>query len=397
MLTHLRTDERGQMAWAFVLLLLVVFMFFAVAFDAGMWFFDHRTAQNQAEAAALAAVQELPAADTSAATTAAQTWLTRNDTNSATDGCAPNWIEFDDVNSDGKYDEVRVCLRRSSSVIFAALSNITDVQVSASATALTGPVSIANVMPWAVIPPDPDCSEGEICTSNDIDGDGLYDTDGECRADFDECPWGLNKNNLYVFKSGGGGNTGIIDACGNGAVNYRDCIEGEAISGFFEEGQNVVVGLQGGNLGQNTDNALRDRYADEGAPWPCDVAATPDEITGYDADGRTEAYSRFATGDCADRLVLIPILYSMPPQGGGSDSLQVLGVATFGLASWNRVSNKDAYGTDGSACSTNNDAGYGCGMVWGYLMEGLRPPDFLLQRISDTDNPFAPLLIALVE
>ena len=52
--------ERGQMAWAFILMLLFVFMIFAVSLDAGLWFFDHRTAQNQAETGALAAVQELP-------------------------------------------------------------------------------------------------------------------------------------------------------------------------------------------------------------------------------------------------------------------------------------------------------------------------------------------------
>jgi hypothetical protein len=377
-------------------------MFFAVAFDAGVWFFDHRTAQNQAEAAALAAVQELPAVDTTTATDAAKTWLARNGTDFAADGCSPDWIEYSDVNSDGKYDQVKVCLRRSSSVVFAALSSVTDVQVSASATALTGPVSIANVMPWAIIPPDPNCVEGQIC-HYDQNGDGDYTDDGECSAPFAECPWGLNKDNLYRFKSGGGGNTGIIDACGQGAVNYRDCIEGETISGFFEEGEDVVVGLQGGNLGQNTDNALRARYAAEAAAgWPCDVPATPVITTGYDPDGRALAYQRFDTNppagfNCADRLVLIPILGSMPPQGGGSASLEVLGVATFGLASWNRVSNKDAYGTTSQACSTSVGSGFDCGMVWGYLMEGLRPPDFLLQRIADSDNPFAPLLIALVE
>jgi hypothetical protein len=36
-------------------------------------------------------------------------------------------------------------------------------------------------------------------------------------------------------------------------------------------------------------------------------------------------------------------------------------------------------------------------MVWGYLMEGAQPPDSLLQRISGSDNPFAPTIIAMVE
>jgi len=34
--------------------------------------------------------------------------------------------------------------------------------------------------------------------------------------------------------------------------------------------------------------------------------------------------------------------------------------------------------------------------VWGYFMQDVRPPEVLLQ-ISDSDNPFAPVFIALIE
>ena len=33
-----------------------------------------------------------------------------------------------------------------------------------------------------------------------------------------------------------------------------------------------------------------------------------------------------------------------------------------------------------------------CQIVWGYLLEGAQPPDFLLEQIIDTDNPYAPVL-----
>ena len=56
------------MAIAMILSLIGVLTLFALALDAGLWFFDHRTAQNQADAAALAAAQYLPSADTSQAT-----------------------------------------------------------------------------------------------------------------------------------------------------------------------------------------------------------------------------------------------------------------------------------------------------------------------------------------
>jgi len=124
-------DDSGQMAILFVLTLLVVFIFFALAFDAGLWYFDHRTAQNQADAAALAAVQELPATDTSKATAAADDWLTKNGSNPGERYC----LDYSDRNGDGKPDTVRVCVRRESPGIFAALSKIKSVWVSAAATA----------------------------------------------------------------------------------------------------------------------------------------------------------------------------------------------------------------------------------------------------------------------
>lgn len=399
---RLRRDESGQSAWGMVLAMLVVFMLFAVSFDIGLWVIDHRSAQNQAEAAALAAVQELPAPTTADAEDAAKDYLARNGVDWSSDGCSPNWITFDDVNGSGDYDEVRVCLERNSSVVFSGLSGITGVEVSAAATALVGRANIAQVMPWSVIPPDPTCEADEVC-DGDNNGDGDYDDPGDCQGDFADCPWGLNPDNLLAFKSGGGGNTGVIDACGNGASSYRDCISGESASGFFEEGETVAVGLQGGNLGANTNKALNDRYAeDEDAGYVCDVLADPDIETGYDPDGRADAFIAFDTAPpedfCRERLVLVPILAEMPPNGCGSCSLEVLGVATFGIAAWNRDTNKDAYGNPAEDCSIDNDdTGFDCGMVWGYLMQDLRPPEFLLQKISGTENPFAPLLIALVE
>lgn len=395
------------MAFMMVLTLLLVTMFFAVAFDAGLWFFDHRTAQNQAEAASLAAVQHLPATDTTAATAAANEWLTKNGSGPGDLSC----LVYSDRNGDGSIETVQACVGRGSPGIFSALSGVSVVHISASATATTGPASIANVVPWAVIPPDPDCSEGEIC-SYDEDGDGDYTDPGDCLADFDVCPWGLNPDNLYSFKTGGGGNTGIIDACGNGADEYRECIEGENVSGFFESGEEVVVGLQGGNLGINTANALGNppdgRYAYESPTWYCDAASTPENLSGYDPDGLQSITGpggplTVNPDECGFRVVLVPILYSLPPQGGGSDALTVLGVAKFYIASWNRVDNKDAHGTATEACSRSVDdddgANFACGMVWGYLItdEDILAPGFLLDQIGDTANPFAPLLIALVE
>lgn len=399
------TSESGQMAWGFVLLIVFVLMMFGLSFDVGLWALDHRTAQNQAEAAALAAIQELPSDDTDDAVAAAQDYLARNGVDWTTDGCSPDWISFDDVNENGDYDEVRVCLERESGVVFTALSNVAGIRVSAAATALIGRANIAQVMPWSVIPPDPTCQEDEVC-DGDNNGDGDFDDPGDCQGDFADCPWGLNPDNLIGFKSGGGGNTGIIDACGNGASGYQDCLAGTAATGFFEAGTEVAVGLQGGSLGINTRSGLNARYSDDAnAGFICDVNSDPETETGYDPDGRARAFANFDSAPpeefCRERLVLIPILASMPPQGGGNSELEVLGVATFGIASWNRAGNPndDPTGNPTSSCSNSNpESDFNCGQVWGYLLQDLRPPEFLLQIIDpNSENPFAPLLIALVE
>lgn len=397
LLARAHRDERGQMAILFVLTLLVIFVFFALAFDAGLWYFDHRTAQNQSEAAALAAVQELPDSDTGDATSAADDWLTKNGSDSGERSC----LDYSDHNGDGKYETVRVCVRRQSPGIFAALSGIDFVHVSAVATATVGPVNMSNVMPWGIVPPDPTCTAeaGRQC-QNDLDGDTVME---DCGV-FEDCPWGLDSERLYAFKVSGTitpGNFGAIAACGNGATNYRDCVTGEMVSGFWEEGKTVQVETQTGNLGQNTNAALGSRYAAEGADgvYECDVASAPDATTGLDPDGKAVAEDKFVNDPqpgCDFRLVVVPIIDHFPQ--GHSDTILVLGVATFGIAKWDRNSPwGDALGTETVECGQASGSGFDCGMVWGYLMKDALPPDFLLEQIGDTDNPFAPLLIALIE
>ncbi len=212
-----------------------------------------------------------------------------------------------------------------------------------------------------------------------------------------------------------------------GVSNYRKCIEGETNSGFYAEGQTVNVGAQTGVGGSNTNTALNNRYAAEktigigpgGTPiLECDIEATPNPITGLDPDGKAAARAKYVFDPdvkpgpgpkvaynpiCERRLVAIPIIESFP-SSGSSEDIRVLGIATFAIAKWDRVANPDwgdALGTDnlGEACGAPGVvSGFGCGMVWGYLMEGgVQPPHFLLQRISDSDNPLAPNMIALVE
>jgi hypothetical protein len=418
------------MAITMVLVTLVLLLVTALSFDTGLWYFDHRTAQNQAEAAALAAVMELPArgavTDAEAQQNAynrALAFLEKNGEDGLSVGSCPtaddaNYIEFEDLTGDFKMDSVTVCVRRTSPGAFAAISNILQsVHVSASATARTGPIDITNVMPWAVVAPDPTCTEeaGRNCVY-DANGDGDTGDAGDCDASWSICPFGLTGERLYTFKEGTGGNTGILRVCGSGADDYRDCLAGTNSSGFYQVGTTVNVDLQGGTIANATDGGLQARSPAEAWDLPggavCDVASTPlpnnSASPGYDPDGKALAAEKFVNPttnpQCAFRLVPIPIINVLPPNGGGS--VTVLGFASFGVARWNSTSSQDLYrGTGTQACfqGPNGSAGtdppefYKCGVVWGYIFSGVTPPDALLNQIGNSNNPFAPLLIALVD
>ena len=135
-MNNLFRQEDGQMAFLLVLVLPVVFLFFALPLDAGIWYLDHRLAQNQVDAAALAAVIALPANPNATV----DTWLTKNGA-VAEDLCDPDvngpfpQYSHTVVTSDTSFDTVRVCVRRQSPAFFAQLVGIPYVYVSAVSTA----------------------------------------------------------------------------------------------------------------------------------------------------------------------------------------------------------------------------------------------------------------------
>lgn len=143
-LLELHRDQRGQMAIAVMLILVLVIMFALFAFTAGVWYLDHRLAQNQAEMAAHAAALHLPATDTAAA----DAWLIYNGSIATSDQSCPrsgsgNGLQFGHgrpfvpgPDAKGRYTTVRICVRRQSLGLFSGLaSGIPFVYVSAMATA----------------------------------------------------------------------------------------------------------------------------------------------------------------------------------------------------------------------------------------------------------------------
>jgi len=418
------SDESGQMAFTMLIAVFAVFVITALAFDAGLWYFDHRDAQSDSEAAALAAAGVLPATDTTAALAEANKYLVANGNPAATAGSCPTsgdgtHVQFGAPDpTTGKYSTVTVCIRRQAPGFFAALSGINFVHVSASSTALAGPVDGANVLPWAVVAPDPTCTEAAARNClYDANGNGNYTDPGDCNAPFQVCPFGLTTDRLFNFKAGTGGNTGILAVCDKGASNYRDCLSGASVTGVYLAGTQVVVDVQSGTIAQATDAGLEQRSLASAWKLPggntCDVDSFPSpnlaplsaqypNSPGYDPVGAAAARAKYVNPStnpqCAYRLVPVPIIDFLPPNG--SATVNVLGVATFGVAKWNSTGPQDTYfGSSTTAChdtgSKQQPKGtYPCGVVWGYLMSGARPPQTLLEKIGG-NNPLAPILIAL--
>src|SRR4051812_48620584 len=84
---RLAREEQGQIAIGMVLVIFLVFMVGSMSLDAGVWYLDHRTAQNQVDAAVQAAMLQMPS--TVSAKSAADAALTANGaTTSSTGSCS---------------------------------------------------------------------------------------------------------------------------------------------------------------------------------------------------------------------------------------------------------------------------------------------------------------------
>jgi Putative Flp pilus-assembly TadE/G-like len=234
-------SERGQIAAFVVAILVVLFGFLALATDVGFWYLDHRVAQNEADAAALAAVQDLPGTqdeigpgDRDVAGTALQ-YLSVNGGDSVsfcTPENSPDYDFFDrgvafkesGVDHD-TYDRVRVCVRRDSHVLFSSLLGLTHITTGAFAAARAEGIDD----PWASLADpctgasaglcsadncrtfDPDNPEpGTYCSTTFThtlymphDVDGLYVFTGDVTIDADVY---LAPHSDYVFM----GNVSVI-------------------------------------------------------------------------------------------------------------------------------------------------------------------------------------------
>ena len=341
-------------------LLFLFLIIAAVAIEVGWWLHAKRDAQNDVDAAVLAGAQELP--DTGGACLMADTWATKNGAASGELDCCEDSCEFEDLSGDGAADLIRATIEREPGLLTGQLLDIGRVTVAARAAAAKQRAVAGCVTPWA------------------IDGDETLGAEGN---------WGLEPEEIFVFHLSEfvvPGNFGALALYGNGTPDYKEAITtpcGSGEVGACDQAEpEVPIGgtleceVKTGHMGQNTHDALTDRY---GEGTDCDV--TPDE--GYD-----RASYLAGTPTCEDRAVLVPIIAAWPP-GGHSGPIQILGIATFYIAGWDRTSPHGDEDADGDTVEDD--------MVWGYFLEDQDVIEAWNIQWGYSDDPFAPTRVLLVE
>ena len=373
--------ERGQvMIWT-ALFFFVFLAVIAIVVDVGFWLSDRRDAQNDADAMALAAAQELP--DTLAATDIVYEWAALNNVSAD----EVERIEFEDANgnlcSSCNASLVRVFVKRDSVIFMSQVFDVFSAQVAVKAAAVIKPLSGVCPFPWAI--------EGDPTQS---------------AANF----WGLTPGEtMFVFQESGQtgfntpGNFGALAVLGSGDRIYRDTISGAACSGAGEgcatdannicydtlcgsdaelqlaPGETLSCSTQTGALGSTTLKALVERYYPD-ADQECDAPS-------YSTSG---ALYNGVTA-CEDRLGGMFIIDSFPASGSSED-VQVLGIAWFYISGWDRWggTGDGENGAPQPPADGIPDGGY----VWGYLTDVEAAEIWDLEGIA---NPFAPVVGVLVE
>ncbi len=370
--------QRGQVMVMGVGVLIMSLGVMMISIDVGWWLRDKRDAQNDTDAIAHAAAQDLP--DRLAAELSGDDWAAANGVDPFTDMGQPACTDgqlagslnadgfyrycFIDQNSDGTDDMVRVKVSRPSISFIADALGVGSATLNPSAAAATVYVSGACVMPWGIV--------GENDDREDL--------------------FGLEEEALYVFQNqdefveGSPGNAGAISIYGQGADTYGDAIEGicDPENNSCTDGESMVfvdetlIGCRSkpGQMGNVTDTHLDNRFggtAPSTGDAPCD-AATFDEALNLVEDP-----------NCAQRLVPVAVINAFPPSGSKTD-LDIYGIVNFYLAGWSHP----------DTCFTFPDGSKRCGFVWGYLIKNA--PVSTAEVVFTRDFiPFSPTGGALVE
>ncbi len=392
--------QRGQVLVMGVGVLIMSLGVIMISVDVGWWLRDKRDAQNDTDAIALAAAQELP--DRLAAELIGDDWAIANGIDPFIDmgqpACADGQLAgslnadglsrycFIDLEpQDGIDDMVRVKVSRPSNSFIANALGVDSPTLNPSAAAAKIRAFGACVLPWA-IDAHPDYEDTEAFGN-------VWGVLGQ------EDP--LNTDQLFIFQlsPGGGfagddsapGNFGALGIYGANANAYTDTIVNEcgsqgesACDSDFQvvvPGETLDCDIQTGNLGANTNSALNERAIRFGEVGP--------DYTDCDASSYSDAVIK--ADSCLGRLVVLAIIKDFPEQG--SDIIDIYGIVNFYIAGWDRCAPYNDGNCFGDPAVPDE------GIVWGYLLleELGGTPAWQFDFSQTSNNPFAPVIVALVE
>jgi len=269
----------------------------AMAIDTGLIFEDRRDLQNDADAAALAGSQHLPA-NPAMAITKAREWAAKN-------GISDSQIQS--IHTPQKFvpnDSIHVQLTDEFDWVFAKVLGLTTSTVTSEAVATAGGLGgNNNMMPWALLQGESACL--------DASGDAIFGG-GPCIVKVGATASAINGwYGALDFDGTGGGSAEYKANIIDGTTNWRYCIAGDTSPGCVSA-VTVVDALSGNKVGP-TDTGIDTRLALAGAP--CDTGGNGiddfDEIFWPNPIG-PEAYVVGCTN--SPRMIIIPIVsYSSTP------------------------------------------------------------------------------------
>ena len=389
--------QRGQVLVMGVGVLIMSLAVILISVDVAWWLRDKRDSQNDVDAIAHAAGQDLP--DRLAAELSGDDWAIANGIDPFNEMAQPACTDGQlagSLNADGSFrycfidlppqdgldDKVRVKVSRPSNSFIAAAVGVDSPTLNPSAAAAKIRAFGACILPWA------------------IDAHPDYEKAGDYANVWGVLGPDVNPEQLFVFQlsPGGGfagddtspGSFGALGIYGKNANDYRDSIENECGShgeGACNSDSQVVLpgetldcDIQTGNLGVNTQTALNfraDRFGEDAPYTFCDASSYSDAVTKADS--------------CLGRIVVLAIIKDFPEQG--FDVIDLYGIVNYYIAGWDRCAPLN----DGD-CS-NNPPNSDSGLVWGYLMleELGGTPAWKFDFSQTSNNPFAPTVVVLVE
>lgn len=274
-------DERGQSLALFALATVVFVALVGIAVDVGAALYTRTDLQKTADAAALAAAQDLP--DRSAAAQTAAEYVRAN---TASDGLTTE-ATFDSATEP---TSVRVRVSRTVPTVFTRIIGFDAWQVSASATASKLHYQGGSgLVPWGLVASTNKDFLGNSCFAGwQSPGVPRFKTGQTCTIKY-----GAGENS--------GGDFGALALDGTGASVYRESIARGSRT-VFTVGQTVEV--QTGNMQGPTRQGIDDRLA-QPPPPACNTNVKSQIIS---IDPATGEASIRAGCETHPRIIIIPVV-----------------------------------------------------------------------------------------